>query len=38
MSEQKHCPDCRYFLGCEKAVWVGPCGRYEKAKEAGIGK
>lgn len=37
-TEKKECPDCRYFVGCEKAVWVGTCGRYEKVKEVGIGK
>lgn len=37
-TDKKECPDCRYFAGCEKAVWVGPCGRYEKVKEAGSGK
>lgn len=24
-----HCPDCRYFVGCEKANWVRGCEEFE---------
>lgn len=30
----EQCPDCKHFIGCEKAVWVGICGRYEEVEEA----
>lgn len=28
-TDQKQCPNCRYFVGCEKAIWVGVCDEYE---------
>ena len=31
--EKKECPDCKHFVGCEKAVWVGACEEYEVAKK-----
>ena len=26
---KRECHKCRYFVGCEKAVWVGMCDEYE---------
>lgn len=26
----KQCPDCKHFVGCEKAVWHGLCEEYDK--------
>lgn len=26
--EEKQCTECKYFVGCEKAVWVRGCDQY----------
>lgn len=26
----EQCPDCKHFIGCEKAVWHGLCEEYDK--------
>lgn len=29
-TEGEECPDCKHFVGCEKAVWHGLCEEYDK--------
>ena len=31
----KQCPDCKHFVGCEKAVWTGHCDQYEEKHAEG---
>ena len=28
----KDCRDCRFFVGCEQAVWTGPCDAYKEVE------
>lgn len=30
--KSKECTNCRYFVGCEKAIWTGVCEEYEETK------
>jgi hypothetical protein len=34
-TEGEECPDCKHFVGCEKAVWSGRCDQYEKKHTEG---
>ena len=33
-SEEK-CPKCKYFLGCEKALWVRGCDEFKEVEDCG---
>lgn len=31
----KECPKCKHFIGCEEAVWTGPCKQYDERDTEG---